>query len=73
MVISSRTPEGRPNRCYVCGSDLTIEPSRRIIRVSLSCRVAAPGMMKMGLVRVSMDLEAGVGKRRSVSVHFSTP
>ena len=27
MVISSRTPEGRPNHCPVCGSDLMIEPS----------------------------------------------
>jgi len=27
MVISSRTPEGRPNRCPVCGSAITIEPS----------------------------------------------
>jgi hypothetical protein len=27
MVISSRTPEGRPNHCPVCGTDLTIEPS----------------------------------------------
>ena len=27
MVISSRTPEGRPNRCPVCGSNLKIEPS----------------------------------------------
>jgi anti-anti-sigma factor len=27
MVISSRTPEGRPNRCPVCGSDIVIEPS----------------------------------------------
>ena len=29
MVISSRTPEGRPNHCPVCGSDLKIEPSTR--------------------------------------------
>jgi anti-anti-sigma factor len=27
MTISSRTPEGTPNRCPVCGSDLKIEPS----------------------------------------------
>jgi anti-anti-sigma factor len=27
VVISSRTPEGQPNRCPVCGSDLKIEPS----------------------------------------------
>jgi anti-anti-sigma factor len=27
MVISSRTPEGRPNHCSVCGSDLKIDPS----------------------------------------------
>jgi HptB-dependent secretion and biofilm anti anti-sigma factor len=27
MVISSRTPEGRPSRCAVCGSDINIEPS----------------------------------------------
>ena len=27
MVISSRTPEGRPRHCPVCGSDLKIEPS----------------------------------------------
>jgi hypothetical protein len=27
MVISSRTPEGDPNRCDVCGNDLRIEPS----------------------------------------------
>ena len=27
MVISSRTPEGQPNHCPVCGSHLRIEPS----------------------------------------------
>jgi len=27
MVISSRTPEGRPNQCPVCGSHVSIEPS----------------------------------------------
>jgi anti-sigma B factor antagonist len=27
MVISSRTPEGQPNHCPVCRSDLRIEPS----------------------------------------------
>jgi len=27
MVISSRTPEGQPNRCPVCGDFLKIEPS----------------------------------------------
>jgi anti-anti-sigma factor len=27
MVISSRTPEGTPNHCPVCGADLKIEPS----------------------------------------------
>ena len=27
MAISSRTPEGRPGRCPVCGSDVAIEPS----------------------------------------------
>lgn len=27
MVISSRTPEGKPNDCQVCGSAITIEPS----------------------------------------------
>jgi anti-sigma B factor antagonist len=27
MTISSRTPEGQPNRCPVCGDSLTIEPS----------------------------------------------
>ena len=27
MVISSRTPEGRPDRCPVCGSAIEIEPS----------------------------------------------
>ncbi len=27
MIISSRTPEGQPNHCPVCGSDLRIEPS----------------------------------------------
>lgn len=27
MIISSRTPEGRPNRCPVCGSAIKIEPS----------------------------------------------
>ena len=27
MVISSRTPEGRPNRCPVCGGEVRIEPS----------------------------------------------
>jgi hypothetical protein len=28
MTISSRTPEGEPNRCPVCRHQLTIEPSR---------------------------------------------
>ena len=28
MQPSSRTPEGEPNRCPVCGKDLQIEPSR---------------------------------------------
>jgi anti-anti-sigma factor len=27
MVISSRTPEGQPNHCPVCGSYIRIEPS----------------------------------------------
>jgi len=27
MVISSRTPEGQPNRCPVCGSHDRVEPS----------------------------------------------
>jgi hypothetical protein len=28
MEPSSRTPEGEPNRCPICGNDLQIEPSR---------------------------------------------
>ncbi len=28
MVIASRTPEGTPNRCPVCGNDLKVEPSQ---------------------------------------------
>ncbi len=28
MTISSRTPEGSPNRCPVCGADVVIEPSQ---------------------------------------------
>jgi len=28
MNPSSRTPEGQPNRCPLCGKDLRIEPSR---------------------------------------------
>ncbi len=28
MHISSRTPEGEPNRCPVCGNALSLEPSR---------------------------------------------
>lgn len=27
MVISSRTPEGQPNHCPICGSEVCIEPS----------------------------------------------
>lgn len=27
MVISSRTPEGEPNRCPICGAVIKIEPS----------------------------------------------
>lgn len=27
MTISSRTPEGMPNRCPICGSRVIIEPS----------------------------------------------
>jgi len=28
MVISTRTPEGSPNRCPLCGSEVRIEPSQ---------------------------------------------
>src|SRR5262245_18635563 len=28
MTISSRTPEGTPNRCPVCGSFVCVEPSK---------------------------------------------
>ena len=28
MFISSRTPEGTPHRCSICGADVRIEPSR---------------------------------------------
>ena len=28
MVIASRTPEGTPNRCPVCGNDLKMDPSK---------------------------------------------
>jgi acyl carrier protein len=28
MTISSRTPEGTPNRCPVCGQAVRVEPSR---------------------------------------------
>jgi acyl carrier protein len=28
MAISSRTPEGTPNRCPVCGSEVRIEPTQ---------------------------------------------
>jgi hypothetical protein len=28
MVIGSRTPEGMPNRCPVCGKDIKLEPSK---------------------------------------------
>jgi hypothetical protein len=28
MVISSRTPEGDPNHCHVCGHDMRMEASR---------------------------------------------
>ena len=27
MVVSSRTPEGLPNRCPICGGDFDLEPS----------------------------------------------
>ena len=27
MIISSRTPEGMPNRCPVCASEVVVEPS----------------------------------------------
>src|SRR5437899_2111117 len=27
MTISSRTPEGSPNRCPVCGGEVRVEPS----------------------------------------------
>jgi predicted RNA-binding Zn-ribbon protein involved in translation (DUF1610 family) len=27
VIISSRTPEGEPNRCAVCGAQVRIEPS----------------------------------------------
>ena len=26
--ISSRTPEGEPNRCHVCGAEICLDPSR---------------------------------------------
>ncbi len=28
MGIASRTPEGTPNRCTICGKELVIEPSK---------------------------------------------
>lgn len=28
MVVSSRTPEGSPNRCPACGNAVRVEPSR---------------------------------------------
>ncbi len=28
MMISSRTPEGLPNHCPICGKDLLLEPSQ---------------------------------------------
>ena len=28
MVVSSRTPEGTPQHCPVCGADVQVEPSR---------------------------------------------
>ncbi len=28
MIISSRTPEGTPNHCAICGYDLILEPSK---------------------------------------------
>jgi hypothetical protein len=28
MTVSSRTPEGRPNRCPICGRAIRIEPSQ---------------------------------------------
>lgn len=28
MTVSSRTPEGEPNRCVVCGHRTAIDPSR---------------------------------------------
>ena len=27
MIVSSRTPEGRPNHCPLCDKDLVLEPS----------------------------------------------
>jgi len=27
MIISSRTPEGQPNRCPVCNADVCLDPS----------------------------------------------
>ena len=27
MIVSSRTPEGLPNRCSVCGGEFLLEPS----------------------------------------------
>ena len=27
MIVSSRTPEGEPNTCPICGADVRIEPS----------------------------------------------
>lgn len=29
MIISSRTPEGRPHRCPACGTSVRLEPSER--------------------------------------------
>jgi hypothetical protein len=28
MAVSSRTPEGTPNRCPICASEVHVEPSR---------------------------------------------
>ena len=42
MDISSRTPEGTPNRCPLCGTHLRIEPSSPP-DFSVPCLAAALG------------------------------
>jgi len=70
MTISSRTPEGLPNRCSICGGDVCVEPSLPTGDAPCpSCgqllwwfqeRLAAHSGVSRDQITVDTDLRAGL-------------